>query len=61
MDRLNTIRLSREEELNRTLAEANDEEILQKRRRPFIPRVIFCGVKVLILLKIKEPKIFGHV
>ncbi|KAL3983256.1 hypothetical protein ACH3XW_50440 [Acanthocheilonema viteae] len=38
MDRLNAIRLAREEELNRTLSEANDEEILQKRRRPFVPR-----------------------
>uniref|UniRef100_A0AAF5PJ75 Spaetzle domain-containing protein n=1 Tax=Wuchereria bancrofti TaxID=6293 RepID=A0AAF5PJ75_WUCBA len=37
LDHLKAIRLSREEELNRTLSEANDE-ILQKRRRPFVPR-----------------------
>ncbi|KAK6111630.1 hypothetical protein QQG55_44425 [Brugia pahangi] len=38
LDRLKAIRLAREEELNRTLSETDDEEILQKRRRPFVPR-----------------------
>ncbi|MCP9265351.1 hypothetical protein DINM_020626 [Dirofilaria immitis] len=38
LDRLKAIRLARQEELNRTFIEANDEEILQKRRRPFVPK-----------------------
>ncbi|VDO30505.1 unnamed protein product [Brugia timori] len=43
LDRLKAIRLAREEELNRTLSETDDEEILQKRRRPFVPRVILSA------------------
>lgn len=54
LDRLKAIRLAREEELNRTLSEANDEEILQKRRRPFVPRVMLCSIKILILKKVEN-------
>lgn len=57
LDRLKAIRLAHEEELNRTLNEANDGEILEKRRRPFVPRVMFCGIKMLIL---KKSEILNH-
>lgn len=49
LDRLNTIRLAREEELNHTQNDAGHLETHQKRRKPFVPKV-----KILITNKCEE-------